>query len=218
MIKKIMMVLMISLTFNTIKAQFIRLGVFANPVISWMNSDVSGIHSNGTRTNAEFGLSIDNYFAPQYAFSSGISIINTGGDLLYNNIKTLPTSEGSVALPANTDVYYKLQYIHIPLAIKMRTVQMGNMSFFAQMGFDPMVNVQASADINALNLTNEGVGNEIKPIYLAYHLSAGMEYHIGGTTGVIVGLTYMNGFSDITNDGSANITMDCFELRIGVFF
>jgi len=218
MIKKSVMVLMIGLLFSTAKAQFTRLGVFVNPVISWMNSDVSSIQSNGTRTNIDFGLSIDNYYAPQYAFSTGISIINMGGDLLYNNGKILGTSDGSVTLPANTDVYYKLQYIHIPFAIKMRTIQMGYISFFAQMGFDPMVNVQALADINALNLTNEGVSNEIKPLYLGYHISAGMEYRIGGTTGVIVGLTYINGFTDITNDGSANITMDCIEIRIGVLF
>ncbi len=209
---------MAGLTINSAKAQFIRLGVFANPVISWMNSDVYSVQGNGARTNIDFGLSIDNYFAPQYAFSTGVSITNMGGDLNYNNGKILGTSDGSKILPANTDVYYKIQYIHVPMAIKMRTLQMGYLSFFAQMGFDPMVKVQAMADINSLNLTNEGVENEIKPLYLAYHISAGLEYRIAGTTGIIAGITYMNGISNITNDGPANITMDGLEIRIGVIF
>ncbi len=216
--KKCILVLIIGLTFYTAKAQFIRLGVFANPVISWMNSDVSSVQGGNPRLNIDFGLIIDNYFAPQYAFSTGISIYNLGGDINYSNGKSLNTSEGSLTLPVNTDVSYKLQYIHIPFALKMRTVQLGYISYFAEMGFDAMVNVQADADINSLNKTNEGVGNEIRPIYLGYHISAGIEYRIAGTTGIIAGITYINGFTNVTNDSPADITLDGLEFRIGILF
>ncbi len=184
-----------------------------------MNSNASDIQSNGSRTNIDFGISIDQYYVPQYAFSTGVSIANMGGVLNYQNVKTLSTSEGTtISLPANTNVNYNLQYIHVPIAVKMRTPQIGYVSYFADLGFDAMVNVQANADINSLNITNEGLVNEIKPIYLAYHLSAGLQYRIAGTTSLMAGLTYMNGFTDVTNDGPANISMNCLEIRLGILF
>src|SRR5208282_4536828 len=191
MIKKYMLGLAFTVTICSAHAQYTQLGVFVNPVISWMNSDVSSIQSNGSRANIDFGLSVDQYFAPQYAFSSGISITNMGGTLIYSNQKTLNTSEGQLTLLPNSQVDYQLQYIHVPFAIKMRTPQMGFISFFAQLGFDPMINVQARANITSstINKTDEGVGQAVYPVYLAYHLSAGMNYRIAGSTFLLVGLT-----------------------------
>jgi hypothetical protein len=189
-----------------------------------MNSDVSSIQNNGSRTNIDFGLSIDQYFVPQYAFSTGLSITNMGGSLVYTNGKSLNTSEGTFNLLANSQVDYQLEYIHIPFAVKMRTPQMGFFSFFAQLGFDPMINVQARANINgstisgSINKNNEGVGQEVYPIYLGYHISAGLTYRIAGSTSLLAGLTYINGFTDVTNEGPANVTMSGLEIRIGVLF
>jgi len=220
MIKKCMLGLLMTFSMYSMNAQRIRIGVFANPVISWMSSDVSHIKSNGSRVGVDFGLMWDKFFAPHYAFSSGISINHMGGTISYHDLKTIETSEGTQHLSQNSEVAYKLQYIHFPVGIKLRTVEIGYTTYFADLGLDPMINVKARADITSsnYNVKDVGVGDEISFLYMAYHLSAGIEYRIVANTSVIAGLTYMNGFTNVTHEGSPNVVMNCIQIRIGVLF
>jgi hypothetical protein len=210
------------ITIHSSHAQRIRFAIFADPLISWMKTDVSKITSDGDRFGMNIGLMMDKYFAEHYAFSSGISIRSMGGTLKYKDGKNVFQNSGDVhELSPNTSVKYKLQYIHIPLAIKLRTVEIGYTTYFAQVGLDPMINIKSSADISSLGITNVGVGREINPIYMAYHIGAGIEYKIVGSTSLMAGLTYMNGFTDVTdNNGNSNekTVIHSFELRIGIIF
>lgn len=203
--------------------QRIRFAIFADPLISYFNTDLSSIEPDGSRIGLNVGLMMDKFFAEHYAFTTGISIQTMGGVLNYRHGKDNFSSSNSEiqSLPDNTAVKYKLQYLHIPLAIKLRTTEIGYFTYFAQVGLDPMINIKAAADISSLSQKNLGVGDEIHFLYLAYHIGAGIEYRIVGNTRLMTGLTYMNGFSDVTsnNGNSAEKTvMHSFELRIGIIF
>ena len=218
-IKNWIFVLLI-VTVNKVSAQELRFGIFANPLVSWMKTDVSSIKGNGERIGFEAGLIMDKFFAKHYAFTTGISIHNMGGKLKYEKGKTnFKTSDTMLNLGNNASVKYKLQYIHVPIALKFRTTEIGYITYFAQVGLDPMVNVKANADVQGL--TNVNVRKEINPLYIAYHISAGLEYKIVGNTALMAGLTYMNGFSDVTDNSgytTEKAVMHCFELRLGVYF
>lgn len=226
--KKIIILLIIGgAILQQAQCQNVRYGVFATPGISWFKSDVSRISSSSERLGFNFGLMMDHYFAPQYAFSTGLSIQYMGGGVRYNfknnTNKILSTSDGDFVLNPGTQVTYKLQYIHVPLAMKFRTVEIGYITYFAQLGLDPMINLKANAtfdnnDTNGL-IENTGVGDEVSPLYMAYHVSAGFEYRIVGNTALMVGLSFMNGFSNVLHDnGGAKTILNVFELRMGVFF
>ncbi len=220
-IKNWIFVLLI-VTVNKVNAQELRFGIFADPLVSWMKTDVSRIKSDGSRIGFNAGLTMDKFFAKHYAFTTGISIHNMGGILRYGEGKKgFQTSDSTLNLGTNTVVRYNLQYIHIPMALKFRTTEIGYITYFAQVGLNPMINVKANANIASLGLTNVNVRKEINLFYIAYHISAGLEYKIVGNTALMAGLTYMNGFSDVTdNSGSTSekTVMHCFELRLGVFF
>jgi hypothetical protein len=84
-----------------------------------------------------------------------------------------------------------------------------------------MVNVKSTANVKSLSLSKVGVGKEINLLYLAYHISAGLEYKIVGNTAAVIGISYMNGFTDITdnfNTATERTTMNCFEIRLGIMF
>ena len=42
--------------------------------------------------------------------------------------------------------------------------------------------------------------NELKMFNLSYHITAGIEYSLGGNTAMILGLNFDNNFLDITKD------------------
>lgn len=203
--------------------QNLRFGIFVNPLMSYFRTDVSRIEPDGSRIGVNFGLMMDKFFAEHYAFTTGISIHSMGGVLNYREGKdNFSSSNGEInSLPNNTSVKYKLQYLHIPFALKMRTTEIGYFTYFAEVGLDPMLNIKSSADISSFSQKNLGVGDEIHLFYMAYHIGAGVEYRILGNTRLMTGISYMNGFSDVTsnNGNSAEKTvMHSFELRIGVIF
>jgi len=201
----------------------IRFAIFVDPLISYFKTDLSRIAPDASRVGINFGLMMDKFFAEHYAFTTGISIQYMGGTLNYQQGKdNFSCSNDTLrSLPRNTLVKYKLQYLHIPLALKLRTTEIGYFTYFAQLGLDPMINIKAAADIASLGQKNIGVGDEIHFLYLGYHIGAGLEYRIVGNTKLMTGITYMNGFSDVTsNDGNSaeKTVMHSFELRIGVIF
>lgn len=218
--KKLLSIVFIVVLVQCASAQQIRFGVFANPGVSWMKSDVSRISGNGTHYGINAGLTIDNFFAPHYAFSTGISIHTIGGVLNYKEGKILRTSDGDKTLTPG-DVTYNLQYLHVPLGLKLRSTEIGYSTYFVDLGVDPMVNVKSTANVKAISLSKAGVGKEINLFYMAYHISAGLEYKIVGNTAAVVGITYMNGFTDVTDNydtATEKTVMHCFEVHLGLMF
>ncbi|NJK94494.1 MAG: PorT family protein [Bacteroidales bacterium] len=195
-----------------------RFGIFADPVISWLNPDVSSVDSKGNRLGFNIGLSVDKFFAKNYAFSSGLSIHNAGGSLLFKPATTIRTNQGNISLPENTKVTYKLQYLHVPIGMKLLTNEIGYSTFYGQLGLNAMVNIKATGVSNSGNLDNENIGKEINLINLGYHIGGGIEYSIGGNTRLTAGLVYMNGFTDVTSRGADKVVLQNILIKTGRLF
>jgi hypothetical protein len=201
-----------------INAQEYRFGIVASPGISWFNTDVSRIKGDGSKLGINIGLMVDRYFAEHYAFATGISIHSMGGILQYREGKTLQASSGDITLNPGSRVQYNLQYLHIPFGLKFKTTEIGYTTYFAQLGLNAMFNIKARASVKNQDISDESVGKEINFLYMGYHIGAGIEYRIVGNTALIGGLSYMNGFTDVTSDGSEKTLMHGIEFKIGVIF
>jgi hypothetical protein len=161
---------------------------------------------------------VDKYFAEHYAFTTGLSIHSIGGTLKYRDEKTLNASSEDYILPPGSRVQYNLQYLHIPWGLKFKTTEIGYSTFFAQLGVNTMVNIKSRANVKDQDISKVGVAEEINMFYMGYHFSGGMEYKIVGNTALMIGVTYMNGFTDITQKSDEKTVMHCFEVRFGVIF
>jgi hypothetical protein len=57
---------------------------------------------------------------------------------------------------------------------------------------------------------------------LSYHITAGIEYSLGGTTAIVAGLNFDNNFLDITKDNGNQpvdkISQRIISFRLGVNF
>jgi hypothetical protein len=199
---------------NTYAQQKIRFSVFANPCINWLQSDNKSVVSGSSAIGFDAGLTVDKYFAENYAFSSGISITSLGGNLSFNDPVTFKNASASIV---GASVKYKLQYITVPLGIKLKTKQIGYFTYFANLGFNLQMNIRAIGTSNDGAL-NDNISNEVNLLNLGYFFSAGAEYSLGGNTSAIFGLTYSNGFIDITNNDNAKITTSGLALRLGLMF
>jgi hypothetical protein len=197
-------------------------GIHADPVISWFSTDIKEVRNSGARPGFNFGLTFNNYFSSNYSFSTGISIVNAGGRLISSDTTILQfTNFTSTVLPGKP-VVYKIQYLAIPIGIKLQTNQIGYLTFFTDLGLDPKVVIGGKADIPSLNIRNERAINELRMFNLSYHITAGIEYSLGGTTAMVLGLNFDNNFLDITKDNGNQpvdkVSHKMLSFRIGINF
>ena len=127
----------------------------------------------------------------------------------------------STVLPGKP-VIYKIRYLSFPIGLKLQTNQIGYLTFFSDLGLNPKIVVSRKADIPSLNLTNENASNELRMFNLSYHITAGIEYSLGGTTAIVFGLDFDNNFLDITKDNGNQprdkVSQKILSFRLGVNF
>jgi hypothetical protein len=198
-------------------SQKVRLGVCLNPHFAWFYENSDKMMSNGTRIGIEGGLVIENYFAKNYAFSTGIRLGAFGGKIEYSDSISFETNDKDKYVLAGEEVKYKLQYISIPIALKLKTNQIGYFSYFAQLGFTGQVNIGAKADGQTV-LDNDGANPEVGLFNVSYHFGGGVEYGIGGNTAIVAGIIYNNGFLDILSKQDDRESLSYLSINLGVNF
>jgi len=218
--KKYLIIFTLSIASLSVFSQNARFTVFVDPKLSWMTPDKKDVTSDGSKLGVNIGLAIDNFFGPNYAFTTGISIDNTGGFLKFNEIdgKSIETNSGIDTIPLGNTLEYKLQYISIPLGLKLKTNEIGYFTFITHLGVNTGINIKATGEVENYELENTNISDEVKLFNLAYFIGAGAEYSIGGNTAIVLGLTYTNGFVDITKDTDNKVTCSNVTIRIGILF
>jgi len=200
----------------------ISFGIHADPIICWFGSDIKETQNDGARPGFNFGLNFNKYFAPNYSFSTGISIINAGGRLTSSETTVMEFTNFNATVLPGEPVIYKIQYISIPLGLKLQTNQIGYITFFTDLGLDPKFVIGGKADIPSLDITGEKAISELGAFNVSYHITAGIEYSLGGTTAMVLGLNFENNFLDITEDNGAQlndkVTHKLMSFRIGIIF
>jgi len=216
--KKYFIVIILLCGFFYIQSQDLRFGVFVDPQLSWLTPDAKNINRDGFRIGIKGGLILDKYFANNYAFTTGISISNMGGNLHYKDSVTIETLETEQILNPESGVEYKLQYVSVPVGLKFKTNEIGYFTFFAQLGFTPQINIKARADASDNQIDNENISKELNLFNLSYFFGGGLEYSLGGNTALIGGIIFNNGFIDVLKSKNVKETLSFLSLRLGIMF
>jgi len=202
--------------------QKISFGIHADPVIGWFGSDIRETRNDGARPGFNFGLTFNKYFTQNYAFSTGISLLNTGGRLVNTDTVVMEFANFNSTVLPEKPVIYKIQYLAVPIGLKLQTNQIGYLTFFTDLGLDPKVVIGGKADINSLNISGEKAINELRIFNLSYHITAGIEYSLGGSTALVTGLSFENNLHDITKDNGDQlkdkVTQKLLSFRLGINF
>ncbi len=190
----------------------VRFGLQFSPNLSWFKANTEGYKSEGTKFGFSYGLSIEYFMTKNYLFSTGINILQTGGKLSYNG--AIDVSDGRslyVYIPAGIEAKYALKQIEVPLLLKLRTNEVGYLTYFGGFGFNLGFNYQSSADYEVTlspniydpagfngitngSYSNDNVSQDINWLNIGLVIGAGVEYNISGNTSLSLGLTFNNGF------------------------
>jgi hypothetical protein len=207
--------------FQTLPGQGnIRFAVHVDPQFAWLrSSDHKEIDPDGAIFHMQAGLQMDYFFADNYAFILGFGINNMGGKLVFGDSIGYGTEKDPVIVVPEQRIKMNLQYLDIPLGLKLKTEEMGYLTGFLQLGFNPMFNINAhitSRDDDAFdkeNIQEEGV----KLFNLGYHVGAGAEYRLGGNTALVGGIRWTSGFTKVTN-GGPSLNTNALAIHLGMLF
>lgn len=201
-----------------LSAQGIRFSFMASPQFAWLNSQTKVIQNDGMKVGMHLGLQVDRFFAPHYAFASGVFLQTIGGKLLYDEERTIRFADGNETIPAGQSMRYHLNYLTIPVGLKLTTREIGYSTFFVHLGLNGNLKLKATADLSHLGYRREAIPDEINLIYLSWFVGGGVKYSIGGNTALTGGLAYQGGINNVLTAGGLNATVNSVILQVGVLF
>lgn len=238
--KKIFLVTLLALPFLSTFAQTdvdpkFHFGMRVTPSLCWYRSDNSNVESDGMLFRASYGFVADFKFATNYAFSTGIDVSYKGGKLKRTN----STASGDTTTSMLYEESLKTRYIEVPLTIRLKTNQIGMVKYYLQAGIAPGFNFKGftegtvTTQRTATGYTNTteadvdqtDVNDDINLFNLSMVIGGGVEYNLTGTTNLVLGVVFTNGFLDITDKNNTNALLQDSKvfanqlgLNIGILF
>jgi hypothetical protein len=173
--KKILLFSALLVSIN-LAGQDIRIGINFDPAISWLSPNTKHIDKAGSKLGFNGGLMLESNFRKNYAFATGLDLTYLGGNLLYDNATVMTIDNNTdTTLLAGTTVEYKLQYLSVPLSLKLKTNPVGYITYFGQLGLTPQFNISAKATSDNGNyLDKDNVGKEIGGFTMSFFIGGGI--------------------------------------------
>ena len=215
-----------------------RFGLTVCPSLNWYNSAGKIIEKNGIAPKFGGGLVLEFRLAKVAALQSGIQIVTAGGKLKYNNggqnavgantISYFYNNDDDVITPYNSvtqdniskhtrfqlnERKYNTTYISIPLLLKLKTREIGAMTYYGQFGLNSFFRWKATAvdKVSSLDAANYGAPSKKTSVNVtkdcslytaALNFGLGTEWNLAGTTSFIMGLNYNLGFTNVLKSKS----------------
>tara|TARA_R110001592_G_scaffold3868_3_gene22064 strand:+ start:667 stop:1446 length:780 start_codon:yes stop_codon:yes gene_type:complete len=219
-----------------------RLGLHFSPSLSWFTVNSSGYSNDGSKIGFAYGLSTEFYLAKNYLFSTGVTLNSIGGKIRYEGVYNI----NEVLFPSEIKQSIKINYAEIPLTLKLKTNQIGYISYYGNFGVNLGLRYKSISDYEYTDFDNVkksdvNTSSDIKFMNINLIVGGGIEYNLSGNTNIMLGITYNNGFvnvldekthvldangkATIDNEGkavksdkSASATINFFTLNLGVYF
>ncbi len=193
--------------------------VHADPQFAWFGStNDDKIEADGAIFHIQAGLQMDYYFADNYAFIVGFGINNLGGKLLYSDSTEYISNEKNLVVEPGQQMKMNLQYLDIPLGLKLKTEELGYATFFLQLGFNPMFNINARLSSDDVDYDKEDIHKSVNVFNLGYHVGAGVEYRLGGNTAAIGGIRWTSGLTNVTENDGSSLNTNTISINLGIIF
>jgi hypothetical protein len=178
----------------------VRFGLQVLPSISWFSSNADELDGD-QRFNFSFGLLADFMFSERYAITSGLNITKRGGSIVL--------ADGTLNPVQNVQGDYVMSTIEVPIALKMRLIDAGDIVPFAKFGGAVAIktNEKVTFDYAYPDQTQAGDrfhnvdrGDLMTDLQFHFMIGGGVEYPISENSALVFGLDYMLPLNDALSD------------------
>ncbi len=201
----------------------VRLGFKIDPVfVNTLRPLENGIEKDGSGFGVNYGLMADIQFSDSRgAFATGLEVQHASSSLLYKDAgKGLYRDE---AVGAEQSYKLKLQYLQIPLSVKLKSNENNGFRWWGQFGTYMGALIGSRLDYSYGNTSEENINamNKTNKLNMGLLVGAGGEYRLAQKTDLYFGVGFENGFTDITKNKDwkdDKVALNRWALRLGVFF
>lgn len=192
----------------------VKLGLKFSPLLSLnqveLISDTLDMENASSTARFSLGLIVDKPFSDTYYFSTGLIIMPKRV-----SINILPENGGTTP---NTFEAYNLQYLQIPLTLKLYTNEIQpDLSIFFQVGGSFEIKVDDRPKDEDYILIEK-----FNPFDIGAMLGTGAEYRIGINTILFGGFSYQQGLINVVNEAKNDLDLtiknSVITLDLGVKF
>lgn len=211
--KNILIILAVVVYSMSLQAQNeIQFGFQLSPTVSWLSTDDNKINSNGSNLGLQLGMIGEFYFRENYSVTTGIGFhFNAGGTLFYEetidtvSIWTEANIPGDNKYPGGSDFKYSLQYVEIPIGLKLRTKEFGYIRYYVEPRMSMSFRTQARGNIMAKDNSVDSeedfdIKSGVNLLNLSWGIGGGLEYTVSSNTALFGGLAFQSGFTDVSKD------------------
>lgn len=212
-----------------------KFGLKIVPSVNWYKpDDKKKFESAGTNIKFSYGLMTEFKLAGSAWFSTGLQVDYDGGKMTFKDTvgyfvydDQIINFEDTAGKSATMTAYklderkYRATYVTLPLTLRLRTKEVGAMTYYGQFGFPLSIKLKAKADdqVRAPNYTTGGYGPVLEQkdlditgdmgfLNIGLTVGAGAEYNLSGSTSLIFGLNYTQGFLNTVRSESKQLVND----------
>lgn len=232
--KKIITLLLVAFTAKASFAQDdeiknFRFGLRATPSINWYKpDDKKKFASDGARAKFGYGLITEFRLSKIISVSTGIGFDYDGGKIDFLNdtatyyyvknnefveiADAFSDTSGTVGVYQLKSRTYNANYVTIPLTLKMKTKEIGMLTYYGMFGVNASFRTKARvtdsyvAKYTPTNSSYDGTDmentNDMNLFKFALNIGGGAEYNLSGSTSLVFGLNFYNGFSNVLKKNS----------------
>ncbi|WP_423146973.1 outer membrane beta-barrel protein [Rubrolithibacter danxiaensis] len=202
-----------------------QLGFTLTPNVGWLrdnDNDPNTIYK-GSKIGFSYGILADLGLSANknYYFSTAFTVTTINGK---GKVNPPPPSQANDTFFGG-ESEYKLQYIEIPVTLKLKSNETAIGRFYGQFGLGTAIKVGAKADVSSYSPSggiagtqnNVNIKQSINNFRLGLIAGGGAEWKLDKNLALQTGITFNNGFTDIF-DGDPNARSSYFAFNLGIFF
>ena len=199
-----------------LRAQYnpVVIGLSFSPGVSWIKAENNNYASEGPSFSYAYGIDVDFFFSPNYAFSTGLEIQHYTGKVSYPDLYSPTGNEADLERVHSTSTYKNIAF-HIPTYMKLKTNPIGYNSFFAEFGLSFLFPFRAYETKHSIdeegNTIDQGEESNMESTNFAsvnLLLGAGIELPLSGDTRFQIAFRFLNGISSISNANTYKTDQD----------
>ena len=210
----------------------VRFGLKVTPSVNWLKSENEKLQSgNGAAMKFGGGVILEFRLAKVASIQTGLQIDMDGGKIKYTNDGSNEVRyfyhnideeivEYNAEYENNPDYThyqlderkYNITYVTLPVALKLKTKEIGALTYFGQVGLNTSFRWKASANDEVSSLETSAkvkeskskidITKDVNIFNFALNAGLGAEYNISGSTSILFGLSYNLGFSNVVKKKS----------------
>ena len=201
-------------------------GLNVTPGLYWLKPNTQNNTGNGSSFGFGYGANLEFYFTQNYGLCTGLEV--TSFKAKYTNV----INDNTTNLFKDSTTQHtglSLEYLELPLMLKMKTNAIGLMKYFGQVGLGTGVLLKATDAYTVTggmnqpasqtySKSNVKVNSQTNLLRLSLVIGLGVEYNIASSTSLQFAANFDNGFLNLNKSSDSQVLSKGITLTVGVLF